>query len=121
MRILLTLFLLVAAVAAQDTVRPRHNASYVPDDDATIRGLVAQTTEAARNGNFDAAAEGLQTLLLGRGGGVVAVRGRELYTSPRRWAALQLLSERPPFTKEVLAAWRRQQFVVYPGPPGGTQ
>jgi len=105
-RVAAALFLLVAPLLAQDAHEPRHNSSYVRDDDETTRGLVNQANEAAGAGKVDAAIEALQALLLSRGGGVVAVRRRQLFVSPRRWASLALLSEQPPFGRRLLDAWR---------------
>ncbi|MHC4957071.1 MAG: outer membrane protein assembly factor BamB family protein [Planctomycetota bacterium] len=117
MRTLWALTLLATGLLAQGTdvrprdefltLRPKHNASYVPDDDEAVRGLVAQATQKAAAGDHDGAIEALQALLMDDLAGLVPLRGRELFVAPRRWAMFALLSERAPFTKEVLAAWRR--------------
>ncbi|MHC4931541.1 MAG: hypothetical protein ACYTGV_05050, partial [Planctomycetota bacterium] len=106
MRLLPALILIALQCAAQESSRPRHNASYVPDDDETARGLMAQAERAAEAGDAAAAAERLQALLLGESGGVLPLKGRELFVAARRWPRLMLLAERPPFGPEVLAAWR---------------
>jgi len=104
-RLCCALFLL-ASVAAAQSGRPRHNASFVPDDDETIRGLMAQARAAAESGEADEAAARLHAMLQSDRATVVALKGREVFVSPRRWATLQLLSGRAPFGPEVLAAWR---------------
>ena len=45
-------------------------------------------------------------MIAGDTAGVVALHGREVFASPRRWAQIQLLADRAPFGPEVLAAWR---------------
>jgi hypothetical protein len=106
-RILWALTLVAAHALAQESIRPRHNASYVPDDDEGVRGLVTQATQKAGAEDYDGAIEALQALLMDDLDGLVPLRGRELFVAPRRWATLALLSERKPFGKEVLAAWRK--------------
>lgn len=101
------LLLLAAALSgAPDGERPRHNAAFVPDDDGTIRQLAAAAVEAAQAGDPALAADRLQEIVAGGRDTLLAVRGRELFVSARRWATLMLLSELPPFGRETLAAWR---------------
>ena len=108
MRFLVAVLVLATASAAgpTETGRPRHNNSWVPDDDAAVRELVLAAERAAEESQFLVAAGKLQQLFGRSSEGVVAVRGRELFTSPRRWALLALLGERPPFGPETLKAWR---------------
>ncbi|MHC4547274.1 MAG: outer membrane protein assembly factor BamB family protein [Planctomycetota bacterium] len=101
------LLLLPLAAYAQDLGRPRNNNAYVPDDDETLSVLVAEARRTAAAGDADAAADRLQALLLVSGRGLVPLKGRLLFVSPRRWAQLHLLSERAPFGPEVLQAWRK--------------
>jgi hypothetical protein len=105
---MIALLLLAAPLlaGAPEGERPRHNTSFVPDDDGAVRQLATAAAQAAEAGNFAIAAERLQALVARGGDGVLAHRERELYLSPRRWAAVRLLSGLPPFGPEVLAAWR---------------
>jgi len=99
--------LLFATVArGDDAARPRHNSAYVRDDVAAVAGLVEEARKAAEAGETLAAADRLQALLLTDEKGLVPVRERLLYVSPRRWAAFQLLRGRPPFGEDILKAWR---------------
>ncbi|MFQ5844024.1 MAG: PQQ-binding-like beta-propeller repeat protein, partial [Planctomycetota bacterium] len=90
------------------TGRPRHNASFVPDDDEPTRLAVAAVRSALEQRSWTAAARGVDRLLTSRRPALVAVRGRELFVSPRRWAALLLLGDLAPAHPELLAAWRAQ-------------
>lgn len=94
------------AFAGPSGERPRFNATYVPDDDGPTNQIVAAVRQAAEAGQAAVAAERLQTLLLSDREAVVPIRGRELFTSPRRWATLALLGGIPSIGPEVLAAWR---------------
>jgi hypothetical protein len=107
LRVISALFFLALYCAGQESSRPRHNASYVPDDDETARGLMAQAEQAAEAGDAATAAERLQALLLAENGGVLPLKGRELFVSARRWPRLMLLAERAPFGRNVLSAWRK--------------
>jgi len=95
-----------AAVRADPGDRPRHNTSYVPDDDQETNAMVLAAREAAEAGQHRLAAERLQDLLATPLASVVALRPREIYVSPGRWAQLQLLAGAEPFGPDVLAAWR---------------
>jgi hypothetical protein len=105
----LCLLLLAPVAFAQTAIegRPRHNTTYVGEDDEVVRALVARSTEAANAKDYATAAAKLQELILAGRPSVVPVRGRELYVSPRRWAQIQLLAEAEPFPREVLVEWRR--------------
>jgi len=116
---LLLLLLLASAAGAQDAARPRYNTSFVPDDDEQTRNLVLAARRAAEAGHAAEAADRLQTLLLGGPHGVVPLLGRQIFTSPRRWAQIQLLSGREPFGAEVLAAWREVHDAEANGALGG--
>jgi len=108
-RALLPLLVAVAAALpcrAQDVTRPRHNGSYVADDVPPVPGMVAEARKAASSGEATATANRLDDLLRSDARGLVPVRERLLYVSPRRWAQIQLLSETEPFGPEVLKAWR---------------
>jgi outer membrane protein assembly factor BamB len=105
-RLAVVLLVLAPFVRAQET-RPLHNTSFVPTDDEKIRQLIEEARTAARRDDAEAAAGLLQRVLLTKSDAVVALRGRELYTSPRRWAQLALLAEREPFRRPVLEAWRK--------------
>lgn len=107
MRALILLFAVAASAFADDLARPRHNGSYVRDDVAAVSSLVAEATRAAEAGDALAAADRLEALILTDEIGLVPVRDRLLYVSPRRWAGIQLLCGTPPFGEEVLAAWRQ--------------
>ncbi len=119
MRALPLLLLLASSGVAQDAARPRYNTSFVPDDDEPTRNLVLAARRAAEAGSWAEAADRLQTLLLGGSRGVVSLQGRQVYVSPRRWAQIQLLSGRPPFGAEVLAAWRDAHDAEANGALGG--
>ncbi len=119
MRALALSMLVLSAAVAQDAARPRYNASFVPDDDEQTRALVLAARRAAEEGRPAEAADRLQTLLLGARPGVVPLIGRQIFVSPRRWAQIQLLSGRPPFGPEVLAAWRDAHDAEANGALGG--
>jgi hypothetical protein len=92
---------------AQDLGRPRNNSSYVPDDDEATAVLVMEARRAAEAGDHVDAAHRLQGLLHADAKGVVSLKGRLLFASPRRWAQIHLLADRAPFGPEVLKAWRK--------------
>ncbi|MHC5051736.1 MAG: outer membrane protein assembly factor BamB family protein [Planctomycetota bacterium] len=102
---LVLVFLSVAQ--AQDLGRPRNNSSYVRDDDEATAVLVMEARRAAEAGDHDDAAHRLQGLLHADARGVVSLKGRLLFASPRRWAQIHLLADRAPFGPEVLEAWRK--------------
>jgi len=97
---------LATLAAGEDAARPRHNSAYVRDDIAALTGLVTEARRAAEAGDKVAAADRLEALLLTDEKGLVPVRERLLYVSPRRWAAIQLLRSSPPFDDDVLKTWR---------------
>ncbi len=107
MRLLLLLLFAGTVLAGPGSGRPRHNSSFVPDDDEETRSTVASVRDAVRQGEWSAAARLLDRLLASTRPAVVAVRGRELFVSPRRWATLTLLGDLPPAHPELLEAWRR--------------
>ncbi|MCK6461099.1 MAG: PQQ-binding-like beta-propeller repeat protein, partial [Planctomycetes bacterium] len=107
MRAPILLLALAAATGADELARPRHNGSYVRDDVAAVSSLVAEARKAAEAGDALAAADRLQALVLTDERGLVAVRERLLYVSPRRWGAIQLVRGTPPFGDDILAAWRQ--------------
>ncbi len=107
MRAPILLLALAAVAGADELARPRHNSAYVRDDVAAVSSLVAEARKAAEAGDALAAADRLQALVLTDERGLIAVRERLLYVSPRRWAAIQLLRGMPPFGDHVLAAWRQ--------------
>ena len=97
MRVTLLLLALVPFARADDAARPRHNAVYVRDDVAAVASLVADARRSAEAGEAATTADRLEVLLLTDEKGLVPVRERLLYVSPRRWAHIQLLSGAPPF------------------------
>ena len=105
-RLLLPLLLGALPALGQDALRPRHNSTFVPDDDEELRSLLLQAGQAAEAGDAAAAADRLHAILLRDRPVLVAVRRRELFVDARRWAQLTLLAEQPPYGPEVLAAWR---------------
>ncbi|MHC4971255.1 MAG: outer membrane protein assembly factor BamB family protein [Planctomycetota bacterium] len=100
------LLVLLTPSMAQDLGRPRNNSSYVRDDNEATAVLVMEARRAAEAGDHDDAAHRLQGLLHADAEGVVALKGRLLFASPRRWAQVHLLADRAPFGPEVLKAWR---------------
>jgi hypothetical protein len=104
---LAALLLVSFSAYAQDVGRPRNNNSYVPDDHEATAVLVTEARRAAEAGDHLDAAHRLQGLLHAAAEGVVPLKGRVLFASPRRWAQIHLLAELPPFGPEVLAAWRK--------------
>jgi hypothetical protein len=101
------LLVCLSASYAQDLGRPRNNSSYVPDDNEATAVLVNEARRAAEAGDHVDAAHRLQGLLHAAAEGVVPIKGRLLFASPRRWAQIHLLADRAPFGPEVLAAWRK--------------
>lgn len=101
------LLVLLGVSSAQDLGRPRNNSSYVRDDDEATGILVTEARRAAEAGDHDDAAHRLQALLHANAEGVVSLKGRLLFASPRRWAQIHLLADRAPFGPEVLKAWRK--------------
>ncbi len=79
----------------------------MPDDDQRTNALVLAARKAAESGQPRLAAERLQDLLSTPRSSVVALRPREIYVSPGRWAQIQLLAGAAPFGAEVLKAWRQ--------------
>ncbi|MHC4491879.1 MAG: hypothetical protein ACYTDU_09675 [Planctomycetota bacterium] len=107
MRLAALLLVSFGASYAQDLGRPRNNSSYVPDDDEATAVLVMEARRAAEAGDHVDAAHRLQGLLHADAKGVVSLKGRLLFASPRRWAQIHLLADRAPFGPEVLKAWRK--------------
>lgn len=118
-RVLLAGLVLALAALAQEEPRPRNNNSYVPADNEAVARLVLEARQAAEAGDAQTAADRLQALLVTPERGLVALRDRLLYVSARRWAQLQLLSETPPFGRDVLDAWREVQGAQADAALGG--
>ncbi|MEM8886240.1 MAG: PQQ-binding-like beta-propeller repeat protein, partial [Planctomycetota bacterium] len=105
LRALLLLLTFTPTLAAQEN-RPLHNTSFVPADDETTGKLVEEARKAVEAKDYAGAAELLQQMMVTPTEKLLPIRARELFTSVRRWAQMQLLAERDPYPRAVLDAWR---------------